>query len=128
MASGVRKREISPVALIEQHLERIAEANPRINAFVEVYEQEALEAARAMNPDAGPLAGIPVTIKDSIDIAGRATLCGSKFRVGHVARDDGASVARLRAAGAIVIGKTNTPEFLNSYETDNFSLGVRIIH
>ena len=111
------------VALIEAHLEQIRSVNPRINAFVEVYEREALEAAHTMEPDAGPLAGVPVTIKDSIDIAGRPTLCGSKLRLGHVAERDGRSVARLRAAGAIVIGKTNTPEFLNNYETDNFITG-----
>lgn len=123
MASRVRKREITPLALMEQHVAQIREVNPRINAFVEVYEQEALEIARTMQPDAGPLAGIPVTIKDSIDIAGRATLCGSKFRLGHVAQADGTAVQKLRAAGAIVIGKTNTPEFLNNYETDNFLTG-----
>ncbi len=73
--------------------------------------------------DLGPLHGIPVTIKDSFDVAGQPTLCGSRFRLGHVARSDSTAVARLRAAGAIIVGKTNAPEFLNNYETDNFLTG-----
>ena len=108
---------------MEQHLRQIRIANPCINAFVEVYEEQALADARTLARDAGPLAGTCVTIKDSLDIAGRPTLCGSKFRLGHVAAQDAACVRKLRAAGAIVIGKTNTPEFLNNYETDNHLTG-----
>jgi Asp-tRNA(Asn)/Glu-tRNA(Gln) amidotransferase A subunit family amidase len=71
----------------------------------------------------GPLHGVPVTVKDSFDMAGIPTLCGSKFRLGHRAADDATAVERLRAAGAIVLGKTNCPEFLSSYETDNYLTG-----
>ena len=71
----------------------------------------------------GPLHGVPVTVKDSFDMAGLATLCGSKFRLGHRAAADATAVARMRAAGAIVLGKTNCPEFLSNYESDNYITG-----
>jgi Asp-tRNA(Asn)/Glu-tRNA(Gln) amidotransferase A subunit family amidase len=69
------------------------------------------------------LHGVPVTVKDSFDMAGVPTLCGSKFRLGHRAAEDATAVARLRAAGAIILGKTNCPEFLSNYETDNYITG-----
>ncbi|MGA2577538.1 MAG: amidase [Bryobacteraceae bacterium] len=129
MAGMVRDRAISPVELVESHLARIAAQNPRINAFVTVLGDEARAAARlaedaVMHSESlGLLHGVPVTVKDSFDIAGLPTLCGSRFRLGHKAAQDAAAVARLRAAGAIVLGKTNTPEFLSNYETDNFITG-----
>ncbi|HTT62926.1 MAG TPA: amidase [Bryobacteraceae bacterium] len=129
MAGMVRDRAISPVELVESHLTQIAAQNPRINAFVRVLEDEARAAARlaenaVMHGDSlGLLHGIPVTVKDSFDVAGLPTLCGSRFRLGHKAAQDATAVARLRAAGAIVLGKTNTPEFLSTYETDNFITG-----
>jgi Asp-tRNA(Asn)/Glu-tRNA(Gln) amidotransferase A subunit family amidase len=129
MASMVRDRAISPVELVESHLAQIAAQNPRINAFVTVLEDEARAAARLAETavmrgeSLGLLHGVPVTIKDSFDVAGLPTLCGSRFRLGHKAAQDATAVARLRAAGAIVLGKTNTPEFLSNYETDNFITG-----
>lgn len=129
MAGMVRDRAISPVELVESHLTQIAAQNPRINAFVRVLEDEARAAARlaenaVMHGDSlGLLHGIPVTVKDSFDVAGLPTLCGSRFRLGHKAAQDATAVARLRAAGAIILGKTNTPEFLSTYETDNFITG-----
>jgi Asp-tRNA(Asn)/Glu-tRNA(Gln) amidotransferase A subunit family amidase len=66
---------------------------------------------------------VPVTVKDSFDIAGLATLAGSKLRAGHRAEADATAVARLRTAGAIILGKTNCPELLSSYETDNYVAG-----
>ena len=71
----------------------------------------------------GLLHGIPLTVKDSYDVAGQPTLCGSRFRLGHKAAQDATAVARLRGAGAIILGKTNTPEFLSTFETDNFITG-----
>jgi Asp-tRNA(Asn)/Glu-tRNA(Gln) amidotransferase A subunit family amidase len=71
----------------------------------------------------GLLHGVPVTVKDCFDVAGLPTLCGSRFRLSHRADHDATSVARLRAAGAIILGKTNTPEFLSHYETDNYITG-----
>jgi amidase len=129
MAALVRDRAISPVELVESHLAQIAAQNPRINAFATVLEDEARAAARRAEnavmrgEPLGLLHGVPVTVKDSFDIAGLPTLCGSRFRLGHKAAQDATAVARLRAAGAIILGKTNTPEFLSNYETDNFITG-----
>jgi amidase len=129
MAEMVRDREISPVELVEAHLRQIRQWNPKLNAFVAVMAEEALaaakqaEAAVARGDSLGLLHGVPLTVKDSFDVAGLPTLAGSKFRVGHRAESDATSVARLRAAGAIILGKTNCPEFLSSYETDNFVTG-----
>ena len=129
MAAMVRERQISPVELVDAHLAQIARHNPKINAFVTVLEEDARQAARkaearVMRGDApGLLHGVPVTVKDSFDMEGLPTLCGSKFRLGHRAADDATAVARMRAAGAIVLGKTNCPEFLSNYETDNYVTG-----
>jgi len=129
MAGMVRDRAISPVELVESHLRQIESQNPRLNAFVVVLAEEAraaakrAEAAVMRGESLGLLHGVPVTVKDSFDVAGLPTLCGSRFRLGHKAEQDATSVARLRAAGAILLGKTNTPEFLSNYETDNFITG-----
>jgi Asp-tRNA(Asn)/Glu-tRNA(Gln) amidotransferase A subunit family amidase len=129
MASMVRDGAISPVELVESHLTQIAAQNPRLNAFVTVLAPEAragakrAEAAVMHGESLGLLHGVPVTVKDSFDMAGLPTLCGSRFREGHKAAQDATAVARLRAAGAIILGKTNTPELLSSYETDNFITG-----
>jgi amidase len=114
LAAMVRGGEVSPVELVEQHLARI---DPRMNAFVTVREQ-ALDEARQIELD-GPLAGVPISVKDSFDVAGLPTRCGSRLRPATPVSQDAPAVARLRAAGAIVIGKTNTPELLASYESDN---------
>jgi amidase len=121
MADRIRRKEISARELVEAHLKRIEQINPRINAFVCVLAEQALAMSSA--PGSGPLSGVPVTIKDQFDITGVPTLCGSKMRGGHVATRDATAVARLRAAGAIILGKTNVPELVSSYETDNFVTG-----
>jgi amidase len=129
MAQMIRDREISPVELIQAHLRQIQQANPKLNAFVVVMAEEALaaskqaEAAVVRGDSLGLLHGVPVTIKDSFDVAGLPTLSGSRFRLGHRADADATSVARLRAAGAIIVGKTNCPEFLSNYESDNYVTG-----
>ncbi len=129
MVSMIRDRAISPVELVQAHLRQIEAHNPRLNAFVTVLADEALQAARraemaVTRGDAlGLLHGVPVTVKDSFDMAGLPTLCGSRFRSGHRADADATAVARLRAAGAIILGKTNTPELLFHYESDNFLTG-----
>lgn len=129
MADLVRSGELSPVDLVEAHLRQIEARNPRLNAFVSVFHDvaraEARRAAEAVvkGNELGRLHGVPVTIKDSYDIEGRPTLCGSKLRIGHRAAQDSTAVARLRREGAIVLGKTNTPEFLNNWETDNHITG-----
>jgi len=129
MAVQLRERRISPIELAEAHLWQIERLNPKLNAFVEVFADQAREQAKAAERAAargeslGSLHGVPVTIKDSFDIAGLPTLCGSRFRRGHRAASDSTAVARFKAAGAILLGKTNTPEFLMNYETDNHIIG-----
>ncbi len=121
-----RTKQISPTELLEAHLRQIQVANPTINAFSGVFVDDARKAAttsETIGVDAGPLHGIPLTIKDSFDVVGQATLSGSKLRLGHSAARDAFAVQRLRNAGAIILGKTNTPELLRSYETDNHITG-----
>jgi amidase len=117
IAAMVRRGEASSEEVVRAHLDAI---RPELNAFVYVREQAVEEARTA--PD-GPLRGVPITVKDSFDVAGLPTRCGSRLRIETPAAVDAPAVAALRAAGAIVIGKTNTPELLTSYETDNFLTG-----
>jgi amidase len=133
MATMVRDGAISPVELVAAHLRQIEARNPALNAFVTVFAEQALAAARDCELAAkrgeprGLLHGVPVTIKDSFDIAGQATVVGSRLRMGlqnaASAAEDAASVARLRSQGAILLGRTNTPELLAAFETDNFVTG-----
>lgn len=122
MIAKIRARQLSPVELVEAHLRQIETHNPKVNAFIAVLGEEALAAAKRAD-GAGPLHGIPVTIKDSFDMVGLPTTRGSRLFMQHRAARDATSVARLRAAGAIPIGKTNCPEFLSSYESDNNVIG-----
>jgi len=129
MVSLVRDGAVSPVELVEAHLREIERRNPRLNAFVTVLAGQARAEARAREADLkrgeplGMLHGVPVTVKDSFDVAGLPTQAGSLLRTGHRAAEDAWAVARLRAEGAVLLGKTNTPELLASYETDNAITG-----
>lgn len=125
MLEAIRARKLSPVELVDAHLAQIGRINPGVNAFVMQFPSEARAAARRaeLDPTSAPLQGIPVTVKDSFDVSGLPTLCGSRFRVEHRAARDATPVRRLRDAGAIVLGKTNCPEFLANYETDNHICG-----
>src|ERR1039457_648554 len=125
MTAQIRAHRLSPVELVGAHLRQIETHNPKVNAFIRVLGGEAMEAAKRAESSDGtrPLHGIPVTIKDSFDMEGLPTTCGSSFFVQHRAARDATSVARLRAAGAIPIGKTNCPEFLSNYESDNNVIG-----
>jgi len=125
MAAEVRSGRISSLELVEAHLRQIERLNPELNAFVSVFADQARAAARAAEGprERGRLDGVPVTIKDSFDVQGQPTLCGSRLRIGHRAAEDATAVARLRAAGAIVLGKTNCPESLYNYEADNYITG-----
>lgn len=132
MAELVRSRQISPVDLVEAHLARIAQLNPRLNAYVYVDAADAREQARAAesalakNPADGfwrALFGVPLSMKSSMEVAGWLCECGSALRKNYVASEDAPLVARLRAAGAILLGNTNVPEFLMAYETDNSLYG-----
>lgn len=129
MVSMVRDGAISPSELVEAHLRQIEARNPSIHAFVTVLADQARAAARereaqiAHGEPLGLLHGVPLTIKDSFDVTGLPTRSGSRFRPTTPAAADATAVARLRTEGAIILGKTNTPEFLASYETDNFITG-----
>jgi Asp-tRNA(Asn)/Glu-tRNA(Gln) amidotransferase A subunit family amidase len=112
---------VTALEVVDDYLSHIEAVNPQLNAFVAVYAERARERARESL--SGPLAGVPISIKDSFDIAGRPTYCGSRFRMEHGADVSATCVQRLEAAGAIIIGKTNTPEFLANYETDNHIIG-----
>jgi aspartyl-tRNA(Asn)/glutamyl-tRNA(Gln) amidotransferase subunit A len=128
IAELIAKREISPVEVVQVHLDRIADVNPKVNAIVTMADG-ALDAAKkaeaAVKPEArlGPLHGVPFTVKDGIDTAGVLTQRGSPIFKGRVPDTDAIVVARLKAAGAILIAKTNPPEFSYSIETDNFLTG-----
>jgi Asp-tRNA(Asn)/Glu-tRNA(Gln) amidotransferase A subunit family amidase len=129
MARQVRDRKISPGELVEAHLAQIEKLNPRLNAFVEVDAERARRQARdaeiaVINGETiGPLHGIPVSIKSSISVAGMRCEAGTRLRAGFVAAQDAPLVARLKSAGAIVLGTTNTPELLMAWETDNLLYG-----
>jgi Asp-tRNA(Asn)/Glu-tRNA(Gln) amidotransferase A subunit family amidase len=129
MAARIREKEISPVELVETHLAKIERMNPRLNAYVQVdairARQHACEAETAVlaGKDLGPLHGIPVSIKSSIEVAGLRCEAGTRLRAGFVAKQDAPLVVRLKQAGAIVLGTTNTPELLMAWETENLLYG-----
>ncbi|WP_250137861.1 amidase [Halorientalis salina] len=132
-AAGIARRtrdgSVSPVAVVEAHLDRITERNDRTNGFVTVTEElarkTAREAERAVEDGEtlGPLHGVPVAIKDLHDVAGVRTTSGSLLFEDDIADEDAPYVSRLKAAGAIIVGKTNTPEFGLGTTTDNRIVG-----
>ncbi|HLZ71532.1 MAG TPA: amidase [Dehalococcoidia bacterium] len=125
LARAVREREVSSAAVIEAHLARIAAINPQINAVVQLPAEEARAAARtadaalARGEQPGPLHGVPFTVKDTLDVAGVIGAMGVAERAGFIPDRDATVVARLRAAGGIVLGKTNVPPWGGGIETDN---------
>jgi len=130
MAELIRQRKLSPVELVEAHLSKITRLNPKLNAYVHVNSDAALQQARVaeqsvtQNQILGPLHGIPLSIKSSIDVGGRFRCeSGTKLREGHVPSPDAPLVSRLRKAGGIILGVTNTPELLMAWETDNLLYG-----
>ena len=124
MAGMIRKREVSPVEVAEAHLEQIERLNPELNAIVtlapDVIERaRAAEIAVMRGESVGILHGVPLTIKDTIETSGIRTTSGSKMRVDYVPSSDAPSVARLKAAGAIILGKSNASEMAMDYNADN---------
>ncbi|MBT8072029.1 MAG: amidase [Gammaproteobacteria bacterium] len=130
LAAAVRSRDVSSVEVVQAFLDRIDAVNTKINAVVALSGEEALDAANKADAQlsrgevTGPLHGVPMTIKDSIDTAGTLTTYGTKGRSTFVPTKDATIVARLKSSGAILMGKTNTPEFTLSYETGNDIYGV----
>lgn len=129
MAEKIRSKEISPVDLVEAHLSEIEKLNPTLNAFVQVDARGALQQAQAAesavrrNQTLGPLHGVPISIKSALNVVGMRCEAGTRLRAGHVATEDAPLVTRLRQAGAIILGVTNTPELLMAWETDNLLYG-----
>lgn len=129
IAAAIGSRQVSAVEVVRAHLDRIEEVNPKLNAVVQLCAERALEEARqadgalARGESKGPLHGVPMTVKDSHDTADVVSTGGTLGRRDFVPGTDATAVARMRAAGAIVLGKTNTPEFTLSFETDNLVYG-----
>jgi amidase len=129
MAEQVRQKKISALELVDAHLARITQLNPRLNAFIALDEDRARRDARALDTAAahgnfrGPLHGVPISIKSSIATAGLRCESGTRLRAGNVPATDAVLVSRLREAGAIILGVTNAPELLMAWETDNVLYG-----
>ncbi len=130
LAASIRARELSAVEVLEHHLERIARIDPAVNAIVTLdaegarAQAAAADAAVAREDDVGPLHGLPIVVKDLVDTAGLRTTYGSPIYRDHVPDADAIVVERLRGAGAVILGKTNTPEFGAGSQTFNRVFGV----
>jgi amidase len=125
LARAIRDKQVSSEETVRANLERIEAVNPSLNAVVQLRAEAALEEARradaalARGEQLGALHGVPMTIKDSFDTAGVISSWGTLGRVRYVPERDATVVQRLKDAGAILLGKTNTPEFTLAHETDN---------
>jgi len=122
----LRSGDISAVELAEAHIRQIGRVNPLLNAIVDFDPERVFAQARGLDADKsvrGLLHGLPVTIKSSISAAGYLCEIGSTLQRGDMPKEDAPVVARLRAAGAVILGTTNCPEFLMAYETDNLLHG-----
>jgi Asp-tRNA(Asn)/Glu-tRNA(Gln) amidotransferase A subunit family amidase len=129
MARCIREKKISSLELAELHLRRVEQLNPKLNAFVQVNPEcvrrqagEA-DAAVARGQVLGPLHGVPLSIKSSIEVGGMKCEAGTRLRAGFTAAHDAPLVEHLRRAGAVILGLTNTPELLMAWETDNSLYG-----
>jgi len=124
----LRSGEISVVELAEAHIQQIERLNPQLNAFADFDAERVRDRARKHDAWRGqrarrPLFGLPVTVKSSIATRGLKCEIGSLLHEGEIPAQDAVVVARLRAAGALILGTTNCPEFLMAYETDNLLHG-----
>jgi Asp-tRNA(Asn)/Glu-tRNA(Gln) amidotransferase A subunit family amidase len=124
LADKIRRQLLSPVEVVQAHLRQIDELNPILNAIVTlapdaVAKAKEAETAVTRGEVLGPLHGVPLTIKDTIETKGLRTTSGSALRADFIPQHDAPSVDRLKAAGAIILGKTNTAEMAMDYTTDN---------
>ncbi|HXH08322.1 MAG TPA: amidase family protein, partial [Alphaproteobacteria bacterium] len=130
MAAAIARKDISPVEVVDAVLAQIERLNPTLNAYCTVTAELARQAARqaehkVMRGEAlGVLHGVPVSVKDTLWTAGVRTTMGSAIYADFVPTEDAAIVTRLKAAGAILVGKTTTPEFAHKGLTDSPLLGV----
>jgi len=129
LAQAIRTRQISCLEAVDAHLQRISDVNASLNAVVQLAPEAARESARAADARlaggevVGPLHGVPVTIKDLVDVVGLPCTAGTKGLAARVPMTDATVVRRLQAAGAIVLGKTNLSELALSFESDNLVYG-----
>ena len=129
LTKRILAREVSAVEAVEMHLTRIDEVNSVLNAMVTRCDDMALDQARkadaalARGRSLGPLHGLPITIKDAFDTAGVRSTGGTRGRADYIPSTNATAVKRLLSAGAILIGKTNTPELTLLYDTDNLLSG-----
>ena len=129
LAHLIRTKQVSPVEVVQAHLDRIELVNPKVNAITTLLAKQALQVAKTAEKavldgqDLGVFHGVPFSIKDVIDVAGVVTHGGSKLLADNVAKADAPSVARMKQAGAIPLSKTNVPEFSCWTETDNLVTG-----
>lgn len=130
LAEAIRAKQVSSREVVQAHLDRIAAVNPRVNAVTVVLADEALaaadaaDAALAAGKPLGPLHGVPMTVKENIDLAGSATTNGIAAFAQAVPPGDAPHIAQLRAAGAIPIGRTNLPDFGLRWHSDNALRGA----
>jgi amidase len=129
LAQAIRDKRVSSYEVVEACIHRIEAVNPQLNAVVQLAADTALAQARqaddalARGEVKGPLHGVPITVKDSFDTEGIISTAGTKGRASYVPQQDATAVARMRAAGAIVLGKTNLPELSLAYESNNLIYG-----
>jgi len=126
---GLQNKQFSALELTRAYLKRIHEHNPRLNAYISVNDEEALRQAQAADEriakgDDTPVLGLPMAIKDVLSTKGLRTTAGSRMLENYVPTWDATCVAKLRAAGAIFLGKTNTDEFAMGSSTENSAYGV----
>ena len=129
LAEMIRAKEVSPVEVVESYIRRIEEVNPKINAYVtttfDSARQSALQAEQQVmrGENVGLMTGVPISVKDTIDTAGVRTVAGTRLRETFVPETDAPVVARLKRAGAIILGKTNVPELAMDYRSENLVFG-----
>ena len=129
LARAIREKQVSSFEVVEAFLHRIEAVNPLLNAVVQLNAEPALTQAKqadlalAHGEIIGPLHGVPITVKDSFDTEGIISTAGTKGRASYIPQQDATAVVRMRAAGAILLGKTNLPELSLAYESNNLIYG-----
>lgn len=123
LADAIRRGELSPREAVQDALARIERDDPSFNSFITVRAEEALAEADALPDRTGPLHGVPIAVKDVIDVAGTRTTAASRVLADTIATADATVVARLRSAGAVIVGKLNTHEFAWGATTTSEAFG-----
>ena len=131
LAAAIKRKKLSPVEVTRAVLDRIERVNPRLNAYVTITDDQAIRDARAAERAVGkrgarlgPLHGVPFSTKDLVITKGVRTTFGTRFYADHVPTEDAPMVARMKAAGGIQLGKTNTPTFGWIGATHNLVFGI----